>query len=875
MPKPLATLLRHIRQVVSGDRSGETSDGELLERVARQRDSAAFAALVQRHGPMVMGVCRRVLGEAHDAEDAFQASFLVLFRKAGSLSRSATVAGWLYTVASHVALRAKAMAGRRRECEMLAMQTKNSATTDAAAWDDLRPVLDEELGRLPEKYRLPIVLCYLEGRTNQEAAQQLGWPKGTVDGRLSRAREVLRQRLARRGLTLSAGVLATVVTENGRAAVPSALADALISATGLNATGGAASAAVVALSEGALRALWIAKLKTAATLIAACLVLAGSGWFFRETLVATLGAVFAGTEPAQTNAVSVSFGSNGLASIRWGQEEWLDSNTPERYFAPPGEALRSPDDTVPAIPTILFERTTLDGKGQRQYQFEKVAVAARNVAFDPETRTRKQDYPWGGLDVQYEPGPDRLDLAVTLRNASQQTIADFALPILPLVISRCPDAWDGPHPPTSSSFDDLAPLQADVSEGRLFLANLNPDPPCRYGLVMAQGEDRQRWSVLLRGGVAATEPGKYWLEPHGTPRVPPGKALTLKITLRFTPTGTETLKALPDAFQNFRDHHPFVNNWGDRRPIGMLFRSNNALNSRNNPRGWLNDPTIDVMSPEGKTGFRAKMLQDAQTAVRVIKATGGQGMILWDVEGTEQPIGYIGDPQLASRLAPEMDEVADDYFKVFRDAGLRTGVHLRPSQAYFDEDQKAWSRGTGSDGGPGRSFYAQLRPKDIPWNRFYPVAERLSDRIAYCKKRWGCTLFFVGRNGTQRPFGEDEKMQWLLVEAAIWKKVKQDHPDVLIVPELQSDEQTFHTAGWAYTARYMELRKNETGTSPYVRDRVPGAFSLINIGDADMDSSRETLKAAVASGDILLFRGWFDDRNNAKAKALYDEAKGR
>jgi hypothetical protein len=288
----------------------------------------------------------------------------------------------------------------------------------------------------------------------------------------------------------------------------------------------------------------------------------------------------------------------------------------------------------------------------------------------------------------------------------------------------------------------------------------------------------------------------------------------------------------------------------------------------------LNDPATDVTSPQGKAAFRDKMLQDARTCVGVIKAAGGQGMILWDIEGTEQPIRYIGDPQLTGRLAPEMDEVADDYFKVFRDAGLRTGVHLRASSVYFDEDKKTWSRGTGSDG-PGESLYAALRPKDIPWDRFYPVAERLSDRIAYCKKRWGCTLFFVARNGTTQPFGADGKAQWLLLEAAIWKKVKQDHPDVLILPELQSEEQTFHSAGWAYTSRYMELRRQETGTSAYVRERVPGAFSAINVADADIDGNRAALKTAVANGDILLFRGWFDDGSNAKVKALYDEIRGR
>jgi RNA polymerase sigma factor (sigma-70 family) len=191
-------------------------DEQLLDRVLTLGESEAeeaFQALVRRHGPMVLGVCRHILGQVHDAEDAFQATFLVLARKAGTIRDRRVLGCWLYEVAYRIAVRAKTHAVRRRSRERQGAEVAAVAPAgdqDLAqdlAWAELRPVLHEEVNRLPEKYRSAVVLCYLEGRTNEEAAALLRWPVGTVKGRLSRARELLRSRLARRGLALSAAFL--------------------------------------------------------------------------------------------------------------------------------------------------------------------------------------------------------------------------------------------------------------------------------------------------------------------------------------------------------------------------------------------------------------------------------------------------------------------------------------------------------------------------------------------------------------------------------------------------------------------------------------------------------------------------------------------
>jgi RNA polymerase sigma factor (sigma-70 family) len=170
-------------------------DGALVERFATSRDEAAFAALVRRHGPAVLRVCLRVLRHHHDAEDACQATFLVLARQARSLRQHDSLAGWLYKVAYHLSVRLRASAERRRRSERNVLPRTDD---DPHAWDDLRPVLDEELARLPDKYRVPVLLCCLVGRTRDEAAGQLGWTLATLKMQLERGRQMLRTRLARR-----------------------------------------------------------------------------------------------------------------------------------------------------------------------------------------------------------------------------------------------------------------------------------------------------------------------------------------------------------------------------------------------------------------------------------------------------------------------------------------------------------------------------------------------------------------------------------------------------------------------------------------------------------------------------------------------------
>ena len=200
------------------------TDADLLARFAADQDETAFAVLVRRYGPLVRGVCRRVLHHDHDTEDAFQATFLVLARKAGTIHKHESLWSWLYKVAYRIALRARAGKARRRAQENEAVQRQTVQHGSPAPDPYLAEFLDEEVRRLPEKYRAPILLCYLQGETNEEAARRLHCPTGTVKIRLLRARQLLRKRLERRGVALSLAALAAGLLQHTEAAVPAALA---------------------------------------------------------------------------------------------------------------------------------------------------------------------------------------------------------------------------------------------------------------------------------------------------------------------------------------------------------------------------------------------------------------------------------------------------------------------------------------------------------------------------------------------------------------------------------------------------------------------------------------------------------------------------
>jgi RNA polymerase sigma factor (sigma-70 family) len=279
----LRTVIHQLRRLAYQEGAGALTDAELLERFVSHHDQAAFELLAWRHGGMVLGVCRRVLRHEQDAEDAFQATFLAFVRQAGSIGKGASVGSWLYQVARRAALRARAAAAARARHERGAVARQVADPGQEAAWREVGPVLEQEIGRLPEKYRVPVVLCHLEGMTLEQAARQLGCPPGTVGTRVRRARERLRRALARRGLALPAGaVLALMPDRAAPAGVPAALMGSTMNAAarvaaGQAVTSGLVSPRVAALTEGVIKAMFPNRFKLVVAVLLAAVALGGFG----------------------------------------------------------------------------------------------------------------------------------------------------------------------------------------------------------------------------------------------------------------------------------------------------------------------------------------------------------------------------------------------------------------------------------------------------------------------------------------------------------------------------------------------------------------------------------------------------------------------
>jgi RNA polymerase sigma factor (sigma-70 family) len=277
----LRKALHGIRHAAGRSDAARHEDQLLLDRFVGRRDAAAFEVLVKRHGPMVFGVCRRLLGDVQEAEDACQATFLVLARKARSVAQGELLAGWLYGVAWRTALKARARRPRMLEARPPPDPPGGEPTADEAMRAEVRAVVDEEVQRLPARYRMPVILCYLQGETLTQAAQRMGCPPGTVSGRLARARDLLRARLTRRGLALSAPALAVLLAPESSPALPPALARTTAQAAALGAGTGPVlgiSQSVVSLTEGTVKAMFLTKVKIAVLWLVAAGGAAGSLW---------------------------------------------------------------------------------------------------------------------------------------------------------------------------------------------------------------------------------------------------------------------------------------------------------------------------------------------------------------------------------------------------------------------------------------------------------------------------------------------------------------------------------------------------------------------------------------------------------------------
>lgn len=526
----------------------------------------------------------------------------------------------------------------------------------------------------------------------------------------------------------------------------------------------------------------------------------------------------------------VGFGGSGLTSLRYGGQELLWLN--------PGDATHGAFDGG----AFWVSRVTPRGADGKEVTMN--GGGPSRVFVDAAHRTVTRTFAWGSVRGRFAPAASHLGMTLTVTNAaSGMTIQAITLQPLWLRFSQKPREYAQEYAMLSPSRDAPGIVTANFGTGTLALCNEDVRQPLLIGFPGAQ--DKPTDTIFpLQVSSGPTDWLHDLIAPYLIRPIAPGKSDTYTLSLRFGPPGATTASLTADLDRRFAAAFPPVLRWPDRRPLGYLMLSSTVPHrpSGKNPRGWFNnDGDVDVTTEPGRAAFAKRLTEYADNSIRVLKAMNAQGAITWDIEGQEYPhaTSYIGDPRQVGTLAPEMEPLADAYFARFRRAGLKVGVCIRPQLLV----KKA-------DGGASQHDQAHMGQ----------VTQTLISKALYANKRWGCTIFYVDSNGD--PNVPYPASVFANVAAALARR----KITALLMPEHQS------VRYYGVAAPYDELRGGVFGTPDRVRRVYPNAFTILCTSDGDLDGHHADLVTAVKRGDILLFRAWWDDPQNAKVKAIYAEA---
>jgi UDP-GlcNAc:undecaprenyl-phosphate GlcNAc-1-phosphate transferase len=440
-----------------------------------------------------------------------------------------------------------------------------------------------------------------------------------------------------------------------------------------------------------------------------------------------------------------------------------------------------------------------------------------------------RQFSWGDVAAQFTAAPGRVDIALTIVNRSADTLQEASYEPVGLKFPAKITNYDGAVPLMGHNVGDATLIGMNWGSGLMVLVNDDVVSPLIAGFPWAL--DKPANTTFPLRICTGRDPMLPDMLPYIDRPIAPGASETYRLSLRFGPRDSSPTQLGSDVLRRFAARFPSHLQWQDRRPIGTVFLATAGLNSAKNPRGWLLDRDLNVSTAEGKVEFRRKILQLADSSIRILRSMNAQGAITWDIEGQEYPkASYAGDPRQYSALAPEMAPVADEYFARIRRAGFRIGVCVRPQELVFDpQHHTAYERETSDPAG------------------------LLKEKIAWAKNRWGATLFYVDANGDpNRP-----------LDAGVLEKVAAAFPDVLLIPEHKN------VRYFAFSAPYFSLREGLASTPAAIRAVYPGAFSIVNTADGRIAERRDELASAVKLGDILLFRTWYDDPANLEVKSLF------
>ena len=566
-----------------------------------------------------------------------------------------------------------------------------------------------------------------------------------------------------------------------------------------------------------------------AALLAACMPLAGSA---------------APSGPAESHpALAITWGEQGPADIR---------HNGRKFLKPETSGISLELEGIRVMPK--------GGGGEKDGDRKCLAHS-----FSPDTKTELLKYPWGSIACRYEQDGDVLHFRLNVANDSPDEISGLRIRLLSaeLPISYRNVALNNSWCTDGSS--DLPALGTiDSYGGNVGISNWESGRPIRFGLDWERGRAWRRFILDTEARQVPPMHPIFDLSPFKRPpfSIMPGKSCPLHVSLGFSKEGGESLPALcGDALRAYVQSHPFRLNWEDRRPIGALFLAQAARGWPKNPRGYVTGlgEKEDVTTPEGRKIFADALMAYADRSVAILKEVGAQGVVVWDIEGQEYPhfISYVGQPDLLPKIAPEMDAVADAFFKKFTEAGLKVGVCIRPTEAFRFEKGEMESY-------PYKHGYVPV------WHRqAKDPGALINGKIAYAKRRWGCTIFYLDSNGlagfVDPKDGSPPAVRGIPEDLlpAMYEKALDGHADVLLIPEHA------HASYWAFSAPYQSPNLQQINTDYLARLLYPKACSFINTGYDLLRSRWADYEREVADGSILAFNAWYASAESKYVKAVY------
>ncbi len=538
---------------------------------------------------------------------------------------------------------------------------------------------------------------------------------------------------------------------------------------------------------------------------------------FPAACAALAALVFASTARADTAApkLEAAFDGNGLSALKVGGTNVLANPLPRVYVA----NFRKADDKTP-----LADRAA----AAKEILFSGDLKTPPVRAFDEAARRLTATYAWGIVTVEYKPGASSLDMKMTIENKTADILDQWTLSLLELQLPEEPnwprisEALYFGQPTVARSANNLAaPLVVAGGTGQFWLIGCSPETARPLTLSLNSGGKGKETLCSLT--VQAGGDKLLYDDVYDTRPLAAGASDSFTVSLRFADVAASPVAAADDCCKAYAAAHPLRLKWADRRPIIRSFIGDGLPQRKD-------EPSMAVPPAAATDEFRQKMLKVADGLIATMKAADAQGMIVWNIEGGPGSIKYVGDPHMVEILCPEMNAVADDYFKKFLDAGLRTGLCLRPSHIDVHKTPE------------GKPFFTHTH--DANEN---PV-EVISGKIAYAKKRWGCTIFYIDTNSVYRKRGSSDKTTGALMSADQWDEICRRNPGVLLVPE--------HSYIRYYTssAGYDQMDMGCAISPPIVKQTWPGAFKCVTI-DNPPQKQWNTLVNMWRSGDVILFDG--------------------